>query len=99
MSTVTTGAASMPPGAATPSPRWVRVLALPLVWLIRAYQLVISPLLGPTCRYYPSCSAYALTALQRFGLFRGTWLATRRLCRCHPWSAGGVDHVPGEPTR
>lgn len=73
-------------------PGWL--LARPLVWLIRLYQHLVSPLLGPTCRYYPSCSAYAVTALDRFGAARGTWLATRRLLRCHPWSAGGVDHVP-----
>lgn len=69
-------------------------LAMPLVWLVRGYQLLVSPMLGPTCRYYPSCSAYAVEALQRFGLLRGSWLAVRRLARCHPWSDGGVDHVP-----
>lgn len=69
-------------------------LALPLIWLIRFYQLAISPLTGPTCRYYPSCSAYGLTALRRFGLIRGGWLMLRRLARCHPWTPGGVDHVP-----
>lgn len=75
--------------------RWVaRLLALPLIGLIRFYQLVISPLTPPTCRYYPSCSAYALTSLQRFGPLKGTWLAVRRLARCHPWAAGGVDYVP-----
>ncbi|MGA8045645.1 MAG: membrane protein insertion efficiency factor YidD [Dermatophilaceae bacterium] len=74
-----------------------RVAALPLIWLIRAYQLVISPLTPPTCRYYPSCSAYALTAIQRFGPLKGTWLAVRRLLRCHPWTPGGVDHVPERP--
>jgi putative membrane protein insertion efficiency factor len=71
-----------------------RLAARPLIWLIRAYQLVISPLTPPSCRYYPSCSAYALTAIQRFGPLKGTWLAVRRLLRCHPWSPGGVDHVP-----
>jgi putative membrane protein insertion efficiency factor len=71
--------------------------AQPLVWLVRGYQVLLSPLLGPTCRYYPSCSTYAVEALQRFGPVRGTWLAARRLCRCHPWSAGGVDHVPRRP--
>jgi putative membrane protein insertion efficiency factor len=71
-----------------------RLVALALVWLVRGYQVLISPLLGPTCRYYPSCSAYAVEALQRFGPVRGTWLALRRLSRCHPWSPGGVDHVP-----
>ena len=74
-----------------------RVAALPLIWLIRGYQLVISPLTPPTCRYYPSCSAYALTAIQRFGPVKGTWLAVRRLLRCHPWTPGGVDHVPERP--
>lgn len=65
-----------------------------LVGLVRGYQLLISPLLGPTCRYYPSCSAYAVQALQVHGAIRGSWLAIRRLLRCHPWSPGGVDHVP-----
>ena len=65
-----------------------------LIGLVRAYQFLISPLLGPTCRYYPSCSAYAVRALEVHGFFKGSWLATRRLLRCHPWSPGGVDHVP-----
>jgi hypothetical protein len=71
-----------------------RLVAAPAIWLIRAYQLVLSPMRPPTCRFYPSCSAYALTAIQRFGIMRGSWLATRRLLRCHPWNPGGVDHVP-----
>ena len=70
------------------------VLARPLVWLVQAYQLLISPLLGPTCKYYPSCSSYAVTALTEHGPVHGSWLAARRLLRCHPWSHGGVDHVP-----
>lgn len=74
-------------------------LALPLIWLVRAYQLLISPLLGPSCKFYPSCSAYAVTALGRYGLLKGTWLAARRLLRCHPWSDGGVDHVPERESR
>ena len=73
------------------------VLAKPLIWLVRGYQVFLSPLTPPSCRYYPSCSAYAVTALSRHGLFRGTWLAARRLGRCHPWSPGGVDHVPPLP--
>ena len=48
----------------------------------------------PSCRFYPSCSAYAITALERFGPVKGTWLTVRRLLRCHPWNPGGVDHVP-----
>ena len=71
-----------------------RLVALPLLWLIRGYQTFISPLTPPTCRYYPSCSAYAVTSLERFGPLRGSWMAARRLGRCHPWAAGGVDHVP-----
>ncbi|MCX6398740.1 MAG: membrane protein insertion efficiency factor YidD [Propionibacteriales bacterium] len=70
-----------------------------LIGLVRGYQLLISPLLGPTCRYYPSCSAYAVQALQVHGAIKGTWLAVRRLLRCHPWSPGGVDHVPERKTR
>lgn len=65
-----------------------------LVLLVRAYQLLVSPLLGPTCRFYPSCSSYAVIALRRHGAWRGTWLTVRRLLRCHPWNPGGVDHVP-----
>lgn len=65
-----------------------------LIGLVRGYQLVVSPYLGPTCRYYPSCSAYAIEALRVHGAIKGTWLAVRRLGRCHPWSPGGVDHVP-----
>lgn len=65
-----------------------------LVALLRGYRAVISPLYGEVCRYYPSCSAYALEAVQTHGAVKGSWLAGRRLARCHPWAAGGVDHVP-----
>ncbi len=75
-----------------------RLLARPLVWAIRVYQLLLSPLLAQQCRFYPSCSAYAVTALTRFGIVRGSWLALRRLARCHPWNPGGVDHVPPAPS-
>ena len=71
-----------------------RALALPLIWPIRFYQLVISPMTPPSCRFYPCCSSYAVTALERFGPLRGSWLTLRRLARCHPWNPGGVDHVP-----
>ncbi|MFO1426863.1 MAG: membrane protein insertion efficiency factor YidD [Steroidobacteraceae bacterium] len=62
--------------------------------LIRLYQLVVSPWLGPRCRFHPSCSHYALEALEVHGLLRGGWLAARRLGRCHPWHPGGLDPVP-----
>ncbi|MGB8694188.1 MAG: membrane protein insertion efficiency factor YidD [Steroidobacteraceae bacterium] len=62
--------------------------------LIRAYQRVLSPLLGPRCRFYPSCSQYALEALEIHGLLSGSWLALRRLGRCHPLHPGGIDPVP-----
>lgn len=66
----------------------------PFLWLIRGYQLAISPMLGPRCRFYPSCSCYAYTAVERFGVIRGSWLAVRRLLRCHPFTPGGFDPVP-----
>jgi putative membrane protein insertion efficiency factor len=62
--------------------------------VVRAYQVVISPLLGPSCRFRPTCSAYALTSLERFGALRGGWLAAKRIGRCHPWNPGGFDPVP-----
>jgi uncharacterized protein len=62
-------------------------------FLIRVYQWTVSPLLGPRCRFYPSCSQYALEALMRFGVLEGGWLAARRLARCHPWHPGGFDPV------
>jgi uncharacterized protein len=64
------------------------------LWIIRGYQLAISPMLGPRCRFYPSCSCYAHTAIERFGVWRGFWLGTRRLLRCHPFAEGGYDPVP-----
>jgi hypothetical protein len=62
--------------------------------IIHGYQLFISPILGPRCRFYPSCSAYAGEAIEQFGLLRGTWLAARRLARCQPFREGGSDPVP-----
>ena len=62
--------------------------------LLRAYQILLSPLVGPACRFAPSCSEYAREALLRHGLLRGSWLSARRLGRCHPWHEGGFDPVP-----
>ncbi|MEV8213564.1 membrane protein insertion efficiency factor YidD [Leifsonia sp. NPDC077715] len=70
------------------APRNVAVL------LLRAYRAVISPLYGDVCRYYPSCSSYALQAIQQHGVVVGSYLGLRRILRCHPWAAGGVDDVP-----
>lgn len=65
-----------------------------LVYLIRGYQLAISPLLGPRCRFYPSCSHYAMEAIETHGAMRGTWLTVKRIARCHPLNDGGFDPVP-----
>lgn len=65
-----------------------------LIMLIRGYQYLISPLLGNHCRFHPSCSSYAIEALEVHGALRGSWLALRRLGRCHPWHPGGYDPVP-----
>ena len=65
-----------------------------LILLLMAYRKVISPLYGQVCRFFPSCSAYALEAITVHGAVKGSWLAARRLARCHPWNAGGVDLVP-----
>ena len=65
-----------------------------LVLLLRGYRYAISPLYGQVCRYHPTCSAYALEAVTEHGGARGSWLAVRRIARCHPWAAGGVDPVP-----
>ncbi|WP_204137573.1 membrane protein insertion efficiency factor YidD [Halomicronema sp. CCY15110] len=65
-----------------------------LLWCIQGYRRFVSPLFPPTCRYTPSCSQYALAAIQQYGAGRGSWLAGRRILRCHPFHAGGYDPVP-----
>ncbi len=72
-----------------------KTLAWPLIMLVRIYRIAISPWLGIHCRYDPTCSRYAIEALRTHGLFRGSWLATRRIGRCHPWGGTGYDPVPG----
>ncbi len=84
--------------------QWARtvlhVIGLPFTWVlvgaIKAYQNAISPILGPKCRFYPSCSTYAVGALQTHGPLKGSALATYRVCRCHPWQPGGLDPVPSK---
>jgi putative membrane protein insertion efficiency factor len=71
-----------------------RVFRLLLTGLIVGYRTLLSPLLGPRCRFHPSCSTYALEAIRVHGAAKGTALATWRVCRCNPWNAGGVDRVP-----
>lgn len=89
------------------SPRFTDVLRHPgirflwtlpqnvLIAILKLYRRVVSPLYGQVCRFFPSCSAYALEAITVHGAVKGSWLSARRLARCHPWNGGGVDHVPG----
>lgn len=75
-------------------PPAVRLSARPLLFLIAVYRYGISPLIPSRCRYFPTCSQYADEAIRRYGAVRGTWLALRRLARCHPWGSHGSDPVP-----
>ena len=67
-----------------------------LIKLVRFYQITLSVFFGQHCRFHPTCSNYAIEALKRHGALKGTILSSRRICKCHPWSAGGVDEVPGK---
>ena len=74
-----------------------KTLAWPLIQLVRLYRYAISPWLGSNCRYDPTCSSYAIEALQKHGVLKGGWLAARRIARCHPWGGSGYDPVPADP--
>ncbi|MBX3043938.1 MAG: membrane protein insertion efficiency factor YidD [Candidatus Kapabacteria bacterium] len=69
-------------------------MKLILTYIIKFYRLFISPVLPPSCRFYPTCSEYALTSIERFGAGKGSWLAVKRISKCHPFHPGGIDHVP-----
>jgi hypothetical protein len=72
----------------------MNIMARILMWMIRAYQVILSPLFGQQCRFYPTCSQYALEAINRHGAIVGSYYTIRRLMRCHPWHAGGHDPIP-----
>ncbi len=72
----------------------LKILALPFIVLIRLYQVMISPWLGPSCRFTPTCSHYGLEAFKKYGVFKGFWLTVKRISRCHPWGGHGHDPVP-----
>ena len=72
----------------------VRFPRLFAILLIKGYRRFVSPAFPPSCRFAPTCSAYALTSIERYGLIRGGWMSARRIGRCHPWSPGGYDPVP-----
>ena len=72
----------------------MKVITFPFVILIKMYQLIISPLFRPSCRFIPTCSQYSLEALKKYGLLKGGWLSIRRLSKCHPWGGSGYDPLP-----
>ena len=78
--------------------RLSRLLAWPLIGLVKLYRVSISPWLGVNCRFQPTCSEYAIEALRHHGVLKGAWLAARRIGRCHPWGGSGYDPVPDEKT-
>jgi len=71
-----------------------KFLSFLLVIPIKLYQILISPILGPNCRYHPTCSQYSIEAINKYGPFKGTWLAIKRISSCHPWGGSGHDPVP-----
>lgn len=71
-----------------------RIFTSLLIIPIKIYQIIISPLLGPSCRFTPTCSQYAVEAIQKYGPFKGSWLSFKRILKCHPWGGSGYDPVP-----
>jgi putative membrane protein insertion efficiency factor len=75
--------------------KWIlKILSYPFILLIWIYQRIISPVLGPKCRFTPTCSNYAMEAFKKYGVFKGLWLSVKRISRCHPWGGSGYDPVP-----
>ena len=75
--------------------KWLlKILAIPFMVLIKLYQWILSPLMGPKCRFTPTCSHYAMEAFKKYGVFKGFWLSVNRIRRCHPWGGHGYDPVP-----
>jgi uncharacterized protein len=74
--------------------KFFQLLAIPLIVLIKIYQMLVSPLFPPTCRFSPTCSHYTLEALKKYGILKGVWLGFTRIIRCHPWGGSGYDPVP-----
>ena len=72
----------------------LQIISLPFIAIIKLYQWILSPVIGPKCRFTPSCSNYGLEALKRYGLIKGMWLLIKRISRCHPWGGTGYDPVP-----
>jgi putative membrane protein insertion efficiency factor len=74
-----------------------RALSWPLIGLVKLYRVTLSPWLGMNCRFQPTCSEYTIEALKKYGIFKGAWLAAKRIVRCHPWGGSGYDPVPDNP--
>jgi putative membrane protein insertion efficiency factor len=72
----------------------LEILSIPFIYLIKLYQLIISPWLGPSCRFTPTCSQYGIEALKKYGAFKGLWLTVKRIAKCNPWGGHGHDPVP-----
>lgn len=85
---------ALPPSSERKSSILMTVLSFPFIALIKFYQWIISPLLGPKCRYTPTCSQYALVAFKKYGPIKGFWLALKRIASCNPWGGSGYDPVP-----